>query len=175
LNGHGLIPEDSQHLGAHRFPALCDSQGRSDHSSNLQNTVAYELFLTNPLRNDLLNDPHKSQQIVLVLWLREEDLAAQPLARLQFWLLDLLRPVNIPVRLPVRAPLPVRVIGPHSSQTLMAMINELPQPATLACLSQNQNQKKHPTPQLRLTSISKFIRRRQPLKNVCCWMPQTTS
>jgi hypothetical protein len=117
LNRRGLIPDDPQHLGAHSFTPLCD---RHDAAAI---TIPYELFSTSTLRGDL----QQASRHVAVLWLPEDELAARPLARMQYWLQQLLRMST------ANTPLPTKVIGPHSSQTLAAMVAELPSAAPLSC------------------------------------------
>jgi hypothetical protein len=127
LGSCGYLPEDREHVGFFSIPwhTKAGIQGELKQSSGNQKEVKvegegridipYELFtLGDPAGG---NDGPDGKKCVLVLWLMEEPFSDYPLYRLNYLFKDL--------RQGWKGGLSFDLIGPLSSDTLMAMVNEL--------------------------------------------------
>jgi hypothetical protein len=105
LERAGFVPEDEHHLGYFR---------PQDQNPRLPEVVPYEWFTNS--RADRLVTHH-----VLVLWLNEDALRDQPLHKLSSLVTILRQEKDSPSQRDV----PVRIVGPYSSDILLDMAREV--------------------------------------------------
>lgn len=113
LERAGFAPRDEHHLGYFR---------PQDQNVQLPEVVPYEWFASSPA-------DRRPTHYVLVLWINEDALRGNPL-----WKLSSLVAVPRQDKTDSKRDVPVRIVGPYSSDILLAMAKEVG-PGDLHCMS----------------------------------------